>query len=106
MPPQTVRRYLKQTNTPRCRPWRPDWRADTLPPGRVLRIDLPEAATVHWSADRWTTVTDSVTQDTGLGVHTFALPTEGLAPGTRIAFTWRWRNSGSWVGRDYIVTVE
>ncbi len=106
MPPQTVRRYLKQTNTPRCRPWRPDWRADTLPAGRVLRIDLPEAATVHWSADRWSAVTDSVTQETGLGVHTLALPTEGLAPGTRIAFTWRWRNSGSWVGRDYLVTVE
>ncbi len=106
MPPQTVRRYLKQTNTPRCRPWRPDWRAETLPAGRVLRIDLPEAATIHWSADRWGTVTDSATQETGLGVHTLALPTEGLAPGARIAFTWRWRNSGSWVGRDYLVTVE
>jgi len=106
MPPQTVRRYLKQTNTPRCRPWRPDWRAETLPAGRVLRIDLPEAATVHWSADRWGTVTDSTTQETGLGVHTLALPTEDLAPGTRIVFTWRWRGSGTWAGRDYLVTVE
>jgi len=106
MPPQTVRRYLKQTNTPGCRPWRPDWRAETLPAGRVLRIDLPQAATVHWSADRWTTVTDSATQETGLGVHTLALPTENLASGTRITFTWRWRSSGSWVGRDYLVTVE
>jgi glucoamylase len=106
MPPQTVRRYLRQTHTPGCRPWRPDWRAEALPAGRVLRIDLPEPATVHYSTDRWTTVSDSPTRDTGLGVHTLPLPTQDLPPGTSIVFTWQWQASGTWAGRDFIVAVE
>ncbi|HEX5327790.1 MAG TPA: glucan 1,4-alpha-glucosidase, partial [Acetobacteraceae bacterium] len=44
MPPQTVRRYIKDHSKPRCRSWRPDWRSETVPAGRVLRIDLPDAA--------------------------------------------------------------
>ncbi len=106
MPPQTVRRYVKERNTPRCRPWRPDWRAETVPAGRVLRIDLPDAAMVHWTADGWETVTDSFTQDSGLGLHVVELPTDRMAPGTQIAFTWRWRGTGAWVGQDYVVGVE
>jgi uncharacterized protein YndB with AHSA1/START domain len=61
---------------------------------------------VHWSTDRWNTSTDSNTQKTGLGVHSLSLPTEALEPGTRIVFTWLWQNSESWLGRDFLVTVE
>ncbi len=106
MPPQTVRRYVKAMHTPRCRPWRPNWRAETIPPGRVLRIDLPSPAIVHWSTDRWTTTTDSPTSDTGLGVHSMDLPTDKMAEGSRVAFTWRDAASGQWLGRDYTVSVE
>ncbi len=105
MPPQTVRRYVKNSTPPRCRPWRPDWRSDTIVAGRVLRIDLRESAMLHWSADGWKTVTDTFTQDSGFGVHYLELPTENLPKGTRIAFTWRWRSTGDWVGRDYLVEV-
>ncbi|MGH7154148.1 MAG: glycoside hydrolase family 15 protein, partial [Acetobacteraceae bacterium] len=105
MPPQTVRRYIKQRTTPRCHPWRPDWRSETVVAGRVLRIDLPDPATLHWSADRWETVTDTPTRDTGLGLHVVELPTAGMASGTRIAFTWRRQDTGGWVGRDYLVSV-
>ncbi len=105
LPPQTVSRYVKRPQAARCLTWRPDWRSETLPKGRVLRIDLPGSATVHWSADNWATTTDTATQDTGLGFEVCELPTEKLPAGARVVFTWRWR-SGDWAGQDYVLTVE
>ena len=72
----------------------------------MLRIELPEAATVHWSAgaaDGWS---DVETQDTGLGVHVAELPTEGLAVGAKLAFTWRRTRDGGWVGENFSVAVR
>jgi hypothetical protein len=34
------------------------------------------------------------------------MPTETLPAGREIAFTFLWKNSGRWEGRDYQVTVE
>lgn len=105
MPPQTVRRYIQDRVVPRCRPWRPNWRTDTVPAGRVLRVDLPTPAVVHWSTDHWAAATDSSTVDTGLGVHCVALPTDRMAAGSHVTFTWQDLASGTWAGRDYVVTV-
>ena len=56
--------------------------------GRVLRLDLPEPALVHWSTDGWQTRSDVQTHDTGLGIHSGDIATDGLAPGDVIVFTW------------------
>ncbi len=105
-PPQTVRRYLREKHVPRCRPWRPDWRTPSVPVGRVLRLDLPEPALVHWSSDGWETRHDILTHDTGLGIHTVDLPTDGLVPGHVLTFTWKNMVSGEWLGADHTVAVE
>ena len=104
--PQPVRRYLREQHAARCRPWRPDWRTPGVPAGRTLRLDLPEPALVHWSTDEWKTRVDVRTHDTGLGVHTADLPTDGLIPADTIVFTWMVLASGEWIGRDHTVTVE
>ena len=65
-PPQPVRRYLREKRVARCRPWRPDWRTPSVPVGRVLRLDLPYEAVVHWSTDGWRTRSDVPTHDTGI----------------------------------------
>ncbi|HET6185120.1 MAG TPA: glycoside hydrolase family 15 protein [Acetobacteraceae bacterium] len=105
LPPQTHARYVRRGQTPRCLPWRPDWRSETMPAGRALRIDLPEPATVHWSTDGWTTVQDTPTAGTGLGTEVCELPTEALPAGATVLFTWR-RRSGEWAGRDYAVQTR
>jgi glucoamylase len=105
LPPQAVRRYLREKRVARCRPWRPDWRTPTVPTGRCLRLDLPAPALVHWSIDRWQTQSDVQTRDTGLGIHTVDLPTDGLEPGDVIMFTWMDLASGEWLGRDHAVRV-
>jgi len=105
-PLQTVRRYIKRKQAARCRPWRPNWRAETIPAGRVLRIDLPAPALVHWSIDDWVTTADTPTTDTGLGLHSVELPTDRLPQGGHVVFTWRNGEDEAWQQRDYVVTVE
>jgi glucoamylase len=104
-PPQTVRRYLREKHVPRCRPWRPDWRTPSVPVGRVLRLDLPEPAVIHWTSDGWETRYDVQTRDTGLGIHTADLPTDGLVPGHVLTFTWKKIASDEWIGVDHTVTI-
>jgi glucoamylase len=105
-PPQPVRRYLREKHVARCRPWRPDWRPPGVPLGRVLRLDLPEPALVHWSADGWQTRSDLQTRDTGFGIHSVDLATDGLAPGQVIVFTWMSLGNNEWIGRDHTVMVN
>ena len=66
-PPQALGRYRAGPVRPRVQPWRPDWRPPTMQAGRALRLDLPEAAQVSWSADGWATTNTAriVTSRTG-----------------------------------------
>ena len=105
MPPQTVRRYLTDKTVPRCAVWRPDLRVARMAPGRVLRIDLPAAAVVHWSADGWRGTTDTPTGDSHFGFESAELPTATLAAGACVVFTWRDAASGAWAGENYEVAV-
>jgi glucoamylase len=105
-PPQPARRYLREKRVARCRPWRPDWRTPSVPVGRALRLDLPNEALVHWSTDGWQTRSDVRTRDTGIGIHTVDLPTNGLVPSQTIVFTWMTVASGEWVGQDHTVLVD
>jgi glucoamylase len=100
MPPQTVRRYIVDKVTPRVLPWRPGFQPDKLPRGRVLRIELPRAALVHWSRDDWKTTDEAPTEPTGLGVHAAEISSD-----SGIVFTWRDKETGAWVGQDFRVSV-
>jgi glucoamylase len=105
-PPQPVRRYQRDKHKARIRPWRPDWRTPTIPVGRLLRLDLPEPALVHWSIDGWKTRSDIQTTDTGLDIHIVELSLEGLKPGDAIVFTWKLLRTDEWVGQDHSVTLS
>ena len=106
LPPQPVRRYLREKRVARCRSWRPDWRPPSIPVGRTLRLDLPGPALVHWSTDGWQTRNDGRTRDTGLGVHTVEIPTDDLVAGCLIVFTWLDLASNTWLGRNHSIAVH
>lgn len=106
MPPQTVKRYLEDHQQPRLKLWRTNSKASRLPAGRVLRLELGNPTKVHWSADGWRTVTDSMTTDSGLGLHVVELPTADLVPGQSVVFTLYDLDLQSWAGVDYVLTVE
>jgi glucoamylase len=105
MPPQPVERYGVQGRTSPCTLWRFNHKCRRLEAGKTLRLETLDAAVVHWSSDRWTTVRDTDTRATGLGVHVADLPTTGLPPGARIDFTFYWPEAGRWEGADFAVAV-
>jgi glucoamylase len=105
LPPQTVQRYLvAKAVSPRLI-WRFNHKIRSLPAGKILRIETLVAARIHWSADHWTSVQDLSSHDTGLGVHFTDLPTQALAAGARITFTFHWLEADRWEGTDFDVLI-
>jgi glucoamylase len=101
MPPQTVKRYLKDKVQPACAIWKPDLPCRSVEAGQRLRIDLPERAVVVWTANGWSDAHETATRDTGLGLYIAEInaPLDG-----HVVFTWR-RDDGSWAGQNYDVRV-
>lgn len=105
LPPQPVRRYQVDRVVSSLATWRLDQRCAAVVAGATLRIELPAAAVVHWSADEWQTVDDTPTVDTTLGVHFADLPTASLHAGTTLRFTFRWRDQDRWQGEDFACPI-
>ncbi len=85
--------------------WRPQAPLRSIPAGVALWICTPEAAVVHWGIDGWGDVTDTMTHDTGLGLHVAQLDTAALRPGQRVEFTLRDTTDARWEGRDHEVHI-
>jgi glucoamylase len=106
MPAQTVQRYLKEHTGSLLAIWRFNHKCQSMPTGMILRVEVLDAAVVHWSSDRWQTSHDVTAKDTDLGVHIADLPTGSLSAGTTLTFTLFWIEKNRWEGMDYEVRVE
>jgi glucoamylase len=105
MPRQPVERYLKRKVVSRYFIWRFNQKTRVVPRGKTLRIELRAPALVHWSVNGWRTAQDTATRDTGCGLHIADLPTEQLAAGNRIDFTFHWIEADRWENVDFAVVV-
>ena len=105
-PPQPTARYRTPVTSLPYRVWRFNNKCRTLPRGRRLRIETLAPAMVHWSSDGWRTLNDTLTRDTGLGVHIADIASERLAGGAVIDFTLYWSEEERWEGQDYRISVE
>ena len=84
--------------------WGPNAHPKHLAAGKTLTIALKEPARVRWGINGWS---ESQVLDTRqvLGLHLADLPVAGFPAGTSIQFTFLWRNTNTWEGRDYEVLV-
>ena len=105
MPVQTWQRYVIEHTRSRHACWRFNHRLQRMDPGRTLRLETLVPCLVHWSADGWRTVHDTLSRDPGLGEHVVDLPTEGLPTGTTIAFTFYWSEVKRWEQVDFQVVI-
>jgi glucoamylase len=105
MPPQTVRRYLQDKTGSSRVSWRFNNKCQTIPAGKLLRLELMAQATVHWSTDAWQSVQDTPTQETGLGVSIVDLPVDHLPGDTTVVFTFHWSEPDHWEGADFSVRI-
>jgi len=74
--------------------------------GKALRIETLAPASIHWSADGWSTVQDTTTHAVGLGIHIADLTTAGLTAEAQIRFTFYWPEAARWEGADFTVRIE
>ena len=105
MPPQTVTRYIENWPPAPPRVWQLASPVERIAPGRCLRLEFFEPARVHWSMDDWKTVSDSATDDSGLGLQFVDLPTAHMTAGTLVRFTMFWPKQNRWQNVDYTVAV-
>ncbi len=104
-PPQTVRRYLVEKVISPHILWRFTYQRQSMPYGKILRIETFVPAVIHWSRDNWKTSSDIEANDTELGIYVADLPTQTVAQGTEIKFTFYWPQAQHWEGTDFIVRV-
>jgi glucoamylase len=105
-PPQPVERYQVQRKKATHFEWRFNNKCSSVTQGKVLRLALLAPAVVHWSFDGWVTAQDANTRDLGLGAHIVDLPTKELPVGSRVCFTFYWREPNKWEGADFEVTIK
>ena len=105
MPPQTVARYIKTKTPAVIRIWRFNNKLTSLPQGKKLRVEIGARARIHWSADGWTTVTDTLTHATTFGSHFADLDMADIFVGQHITFTFYWLDAQRWEGSDFAVEI-
>ncbi len=105
MPSQTVARYIKNQSPSQLRIWRFNNRLSSLPQGKTLRLEIGARASIHWSADGWRSVTDTLTRATAFGSHFADLDMADILIGQHIAFTFYWIDAQKWEGSDFTVEI-
>jgi glucoamylase len=98
-------RYLKPGRKPsRLRVWKINRRVKSVSAGGRLRIQATQPFTLHWSNDEWQHVNDTESVSTPIG---FEYVDVDIGPSARapIRFTFNWRETRNWEGRDYAVAI-
>ena len=105
MIPDVSKRYISDRSA--CKNleiWKPNRRARSARRGSTLRVQAPTAFRLHWSCNEWRTVNDTDSASTALGVEFVDIPVNSTQKDP-IRFTFFWRESKQWEGRDYEVAI-
>ena len=81
-----------------------DRRVKSVSPGDRLRIQATQPFTLHWLNDEWQHVNDigSISTPIGFDYVDLDIGADDRAP---VRFTFNWRETRNWEGRDYAVAI-
>jgi glucoamylase len=100
-------RYVVKPVRSRHEIWSFRYQPRHIPGGKILRIIVSKDATVVWSADDWATTNKTeATPISTLNLWFVDLPAKKLPGGSVIEFTFFWKESKRWEGRNYSVVVS
>jgi glucoamylase len=105
MPPQPRKRYQIDGMQSQFVSWRPNQKTHEMLAGKIVRIELPDPALVHWSDDNWRTSQDVATRAGPFGMYIADLGTANRVAGDEIVFTFYWNHERRWEGRDFRISV-
>jgi glucoamylase len=98
-------RYLKPGRQPsRLRVWKPNHHLKSVSPGDRMRIQAMQPFTLHWTKDEWRSVSDTPSISTPIGFDYVDIDI-GAGDSAPIRFTFNWRETRRWEGRDYAVAI-
>jgi glucoamylase len=83
-PRQTYQRYVQEKTGSAIAVWRANAKRQTIPVGRVLRVEMPWEGVIEWSSDEWQTTQRVETRSSGLGMHYADLATEQFPTETNL----------------------
>jgi len=106
MIPEVAERYLGDRKARQLfEIWKPNRQARTVKRGYTLRIQVPAAFRLHWSANEWQSAEDNPSSAPILGFHFVDIPISA-AQQVPIRFTFYWVVENRWEGRDYMIAIE
>jgi glucoamylase len=97
-------RYIAGPPRPRIEIWKRNRQITAMRAGARLRIQAPAPFTLHWTRNEWQNVTDTAATAVPIGMHYVDIEVKAgeTAP---VRFTFFWRESGAWEGRDYLIEI-
>lgn len=98
-------RYCNDRPRPVIEIWKMDRQVRKVAAGGLLRIQGEAPFVLHWSDDQWTTVRDTVSTPTALGIEYVDLQVDSKQKAP-LLFTFRWSLDNRWQGVNYTVQVE
>jgi glucoamylase len=101
--PQVEERYARNKTPNRFEIWTLAHQPPRIQSGKSLRVIADSPATVRWTFDDWKTTNDLETTETPIGLFYVDLPANKLKSGSRVVFTFQWKQK--WEGRDFVVEV-
>jgi glucoamylase len=106
--PAVRQRYLgDRKNRKLVEVWKADRQVRFMRKDSILRIHGVEPFRLRWSSDGWKSQNDTESSVNALEIDFVDLPlTASSSKTTSIRFTFFWRNSNRWEGRDYDITVQ
>ena len=106
--PEVSQRYLgDRKNCKLIEVWKPERQVAFTQKDSILRIQAAEPFRLHWSNDGRQSQNNTDSNANALQIDFVDLPaTVSSSKGMSIRFTFFWRNSDRWEGRDYAVTVQ
>jgi glucoamylase len=103
--PEVAERYLKPRERAPIEFWKLNRQAPIISVGVTLRIQAARPFMLHWGRGEWTNPTDTLAQETAIGMSFVDLATHhrDLSP---LRFTFLWLDDNRWEGRDYTVRLR
>jgi glucoamylase len=103
--PEVADRYLRPRKRVPLEIWKRHREVGAIRPGTTLRVMVTEPFVLHWTDNEWSTVRDTRSTPTSVGVHIVDIETKA-GQRSPVRFTFRWADQDRWEGRDYMVEMK
>ncbi len=108
-PPPVRARYTsneRSSAVPDLVIWKRNHKLRTASKDGVVRIEVYDAAALHWTRDGWRNAQHEPMKPMGHGVWIYDFPPGTCKAGGSLEFTFYWNDPGAWEGTNYVIAMH